>query len=123
MGAVKLGPFKIGKDKTEVKAYKFFVNDGKVGGREENIVGQYFAARYNLPAVILHLTYSAENLECFACVARVLCALPPRSSKRGGAVSRRSTRPFRSSKLLIAIAALSFMIPSHGLFGSALTRT
>lgn len=33
MGAVKLGPFKIGKDKDEVKAYKFFVNDGKVGGR------------------------------------------------------------------------------------------
>ena len=33
MGAVKLGPFKIGKDKNEVKAYKFFVYDGKVGGR------------------------------------------------------------------------------------------
>ena len=32
MGAVKLGPFKLGKDKNEVKTYKFFVHDGKVGG-------------------------------------------------------------------------------------------
>lgn len=32
LGAVKLGPFKIGKDKKEVKTYKFFVRDGKVGG-------------------------------------------------------------------------------------------
>ncbi|CBN75871.1 expressed unknown protein [Ectocarpus siliculosus] len=30
LGAVKLGPFKFGKDKNEVKTYKFFVNDGKV---------------------------------------------------------------------------------------------
>ncbi|CAM9904412.1 unnamed protein product [Ectocarpus sp. 12 AP-2014] len=29
LGAVKLGPFKFGKDKNEVKTYKFFVNDGK----------------------------------------------------------------------------------------------
>eukprot|EP00904_Undaria_pinnatifida_P010635 jgi/Undpi1/6701/HiC_scaffold_20.g09180.m1 len=30
MGAVKLGPFKLGKDKNEVKTYKFFVHDGKI---------------------------------------------------------------------------------------------
>ena len=31
MRAVKSGPFKLGKDKNEVKTYEFF-NDGKVGG-------------------------------------------------------------------------------------------
>ena len=30
LGAVKLGPFKFGKDKNEVKTYRFFVNDGQV---------------------------------------------------------------------------------------------
>ncbi|CAM9785307.1 unnamed protein product [Ectocarpus fasciculatus] len=30
LGAVKLGPLKFGKDKNEVKTYKFFVNDGKI---------------------------------------------------------------------------------------------
>lgn len=33
MGAVKLGPFKIGKDKNDVKTYRFFLNDGKVSPR------------------------------------------------------------------------------------------
>lgn len=45
LGAVKLGPFKFGKDKNEVKTYKFFVSDGQVRmgsgeGNRHEISGQ-----------------------------------------------------------------------------------
>lgn len=75
MGAVKLGPFKIGKDKNEVKSYKFFVNDGKVGFWGDDTLSWgsgYFRRTIPLSRgeMTPHIHVRETNVEFFACVTR-----------------------------------------------------
>lgn len=69
LGAVKLGPFKFGKDKNEVKTYKFFVNDGKVRRRENR--GETHAV--SLREIVtfngrLVLCNSSQRVEKWCCI-------------------------------------------------------